>query len=70
MSAGLGFGGTGFVDMPGFVDDQGGQDHALQMNATGSASVGSPSTDAVLRLAWLIIILSLVGLWVLGRVFK
>jgi hypothetical protein len=66
----MGFGGTGFVDLPGFVDDQGTQDHTLQMNASGTMTVGNADTNSVLRIAWLLIILSLVGLWVLGRVFR
>lgn len=63
-------GATLFADLPGFVDSSTvPADHAVQMQATGNVSANTDVTG-VLRIAWLIIILSLVGLWLLGRTFR
>lgn len=63
-------GATLFADLPGYVDQSGlSADHEVQMGATGTMSANTDVTG-ILRIAWVIIILSLIGLWLLGRVFK
>lgn len=53
-----------FSDLPGYVTDGNGMGHEAVPTSGGTNS------DAVLRLAWLIVILSLIGLWALGYTFK
>lgn len=51
--------------VPGFIDPETPDPHTQQISS-GNAQ----DANRVLRVAWLIIILSLVGLWLLGATFK
>lgn len=58
-----------FVDMPGFVHGNSNvDDHNMQVGA--SLSGGAVSAQAVLKVAWVIIIACLIGLWLMGYSFK
>lgn len=62
-----GTGATAFIDFPGQQSYE--DDHSLQVQASASAS-GNASTNSTLRVAWVIVIASLVILWYLGYTFK
>lgn len=54
-----------FTDLPGYTDGNG-----MGHDITGGGAGVAGDPHAVLRTAWLIIIVCLVGLWLLGYTFK
>lgn len=64
MSAALG----AMFAVPGYVDPSTPDQHTMEMKADASASANA--NGATLKLAWLIVIVSLVALWALGWAFS